>query len=732
MPLHVHENLTMDICRSPFKTKLNKQQISGSRYLAREENSFKMANRFSRRFIPLIFKSILLLFLAVNTKAQSHGLDSAMHLLRTGAQAEWDEFNGQDFSKELTIKFASLQNAEEQTLQLRQYEVKQSWQVVLNGKKLGMLMTDINDMVLYFSIPPKALISGQNTLQVLSASTEPDDILVGEIVLHERPLKQVLNESTLELVITDKKNGATIPCRVTAINEKRILQMAGVETEQHLASRPGNVYTLNGRVKIGLPAGKYTIYAGRGFEYGIDSTQINIKPGERLNRNLSITREVNTDGWINTDPHIHTYTYSGHGDATIRERALTIAGEGIELPIMTDHNIMVDIAPVTDSLGAKSYYTPITGMEFTTNLGHFNVFPFPMKTAVPNPQLEDWNSLPALLDPAGNRVIILNHARDIHKGFRPFDQQHHLATAGQSLTGWTFPANAMEVINSGSLQSNDLRLFNDWLGMLNRGHFLAPVGASDSHDVSRYLVGQARTYIRVSNDKPDQINREEAINNFRAGKVAVSLGLLARITVNDKYASGDLVPPSQKVAVTVEVQGPLWTSVNRVSLYANGIKIREARITGKNKPGIKWKQTWILPKFKNDVVLAAIAEGPYHYLPYWPLVKPYQPVSTKWTPAALGISGAVWVDSDGDGQRSSAFQNAKLLWQKSQGNIDALIRTLNDYDEATAVQAASILMEEGLNPETPNFQKALSNSNPTVKKGFQNFLLEWKRSKNIQ
>jgi hypothetical protein len=715
-----------------FKAKLYKELISGSRYFARRGGSMNLATRFSGSLILLIFTSLLHPFLADSAKAQSHGLDSVMHLLRTGDKPEWDEFNGQHFSKELTIKFNGHENAQEQTLQLRQFEVKQSWQVVLNGKNLGMLMTDVNDMIIYFSIPPKALISGQNTLQVLQASTEPDDILVGEIALHERPLKQVLNESTLDVVIIDKKNGAAIPCRVTMVNEKGVLQMAGVEADQQLAIRPGNIYTVNGKISMGLPAGKYTIYAGRGFEYSIDSTQINIKPGERLNRKLTITREVYTDGWISTDPHIHTYTYSGHGDATIGERALTIAGEGIELPIMTDHNITVDIGPVTDSLGVNSYYTPVTGMEFTTNLGHFNVFPLSMEAAVPNPQLKDWDSLPALLNPDGSRVVILNHARDIHKGFRPFDQQHHLEKTGHSLTGWNFPANAMEVINSGSLQTNDLRLFDDWLGMLNRGHLLTPVGASDSHDVSRYVVGQARTYIKVSNDKPGQIDKEEAINNFRAGKVAVSLGLLARITVNDKYGAGDLVPPSPKVAVTVQVQGPLWTRVNRVSLYANGIKIREARITDKNKPGIKRKQTWILPKFKHDVFLVAIAEGPYHYLPYWPLVKPFQPVSTKWTPAVIGVTGAVWVDSDGDGRRSSAFQNAKLVWQKSQGNVDTLIRLLNDYDEATALQAASILMEEGWNPEEPNVQKALSNSNPAVKKGFQNFLEEWTMSKNVQ
>jgi hypothetical protein len=137
---------------------------------------------------------------------------------------------------------------------------------------------------------------------------------------------------------------------------------------------------------------------------------------------LTINREVVTKGWICSDTHIHTYTYSRHGDASIEERALSIAGEGIELPIMTDHNIKVDLTKVVDSLSLKRYYTPVTGMEFTSNLGHFNVFPVSVGTPVPNAQQKNWNSLTDTLNPGEDKVVILNHARDIHNGFRPFDQ----------------------------------------------------------------------------------------------------------------------------------------------------------------------------------------------------------------------------------------------------------------------------------------------------------------------
>ena len=109
------------------------------------------------------------------------------------------------------------------------------------------------------------------------------------------------------------------------------------------------------------------------------------------------------------------------------------------------------------------------------------------------------------------------------------------------LTSGRLPANAMETVNSGALQENAMRLFYDWFGLLNRGIDLTPVGSSDSHDVSRYLIGQARTYIKANDSDPGRINTREALDNFRQGRVMVSFGLLAKIIVNKKSGPGELV-----------------------------------------------------------------------------------------------------------------------------------------------------------------------------------------------
>ena len=106
---------------------------------------------------------------------------------------------------------------------------------------------------------------------------------------------------------------------------------------------------------------------------------------------LAIRREVPTDGLIACDTHVHTFTHSGHGDAKVEERAITLAGEGIELPIATDHDHLTDdLAAAAERMGVRAYFTPVVGDEVTTRVGHFNAFPLPTDRPVPSNRVTNW------------------------------------------------------------------------------------------------------------------------------------------------------------------------------------------------------------------------------------------------------------------------------------------------------------------------------------------------------
>lgn len=675
-------------------------------------------------FLPLLVGVILL---SAGCASQERILDGSMHHLRNAEPVEWSEFPAQSGGKELTVRFKGRYADTHQTISLRQYDVKQRWRLAINDKPIGTLVADEKDMITCFDVPPGTLDNGENILRISSDADTPDDIRVGAIVLYARPKESVLSESEVDISIVDSDDGALLPGRITFVNGDGIFpSVAG--SSDNLAVRPGYVYTGNGRALITLPAGTYTLYAGRGFEYGVDSVRLDLKRGQRVQKTFQIRREVNTERWVSCDTHIHTLTHSGHGDASLEDRAITIAGEGIELPVLTDHNINADLKSATLAMGVDRWFTPVTGNEVTTKVGHFNVIPTLAGSAAVDHTAGDWNELvEAMAVDERIGVVILNHAQDIHNGFRPFGAGHHLSAAGVDTRGWRFPTNAMEVINSGSQQTDIMQLYRDWFGMLNRGYFLTPVGSSDSHDVSRYTVGQGRTYIRSDDGDVSNIDIETAIKNFRDGKVMISLGLLTRIIVNDTYGPGETVSASDQCKVNVEVSGPAWAKASSVKLYANGKQIYEETIPDPDAAGVKGGFSWTVPLPAHDIFLVAIAEGPGDGMPYWPVAKPYQPASPDWQPKLFGSTGAVWIDADKNGKANSAYDYARKIADGSKGDISSMIKQLASYDEAVAIQAAAILWGDGISLNSGDVADALKQAAPAVKSGFETLIRQIQR-----
>lgn len=660
-------------------------------------------------------------------------LDGRMHHLRSGAEREWSEFPEQAEGKELTLRFDGTANRTEWTLRVRQKDVKQSWEVRLNDKRLGPLVVDENEQVIYLPVPAGTVRDGANELRVRAGTGgASDDVLVGGMVLVERPTNDALSECTLDVQVTDGDPGSPLPCRITIADPHSGLMSLGTRSDARLAVRPGVVYTIDGKAQVKLPAGRYTVYAGRGFEYSLASAEVELKPGDAVEQKLSIRRVVPTPGYVACDTHIHTFTWSHHGDATVEERMLTLAGEGIELPIATDHNLQIDYRPTAESMHAARYFTPIIGNEVTTpSRGHFNVFPIPAGAPLLQWQVRSWETLRKhFAQLPGDPVIILNHARDLHGGFRPFGPERHVSVTGEDVDGQSPPANAMEVINSGATRADLMDLYRDWFGMLNRGKRLTPIGASDSHDVSRYIVGQGRTYVRCDDADPGHLDMEQARRSFREGRVMVSYGLLAEIKVNEKFGPGDLVPPNSDLDVEVRVLGPEWVKASHVALYANGVKVREADIpqpaAEPEPPGVKWQARWTLGRPKHDVFLVALATGPGVTGPYWPVAKPYQPRTTEWQPYVLGSTGAVWIDADRSGRFDSAYDYASRVVNDAKGDLAATVAALADYDEAVAPQAAGILRAKSPERFEPVAMKLLPTAAPAVRRGFEAYLADWK------
>jgi hypothetical protein len=673
------------------------------------------------------------------TTQQIQVIDPMFHHLRVGDTREWDDFPDAAENDHLEVAFNTESNSDEWTLQLRQQDVKQRWRVQLNEQMLGHLHQDENDMVVCFAVPRGTLVAGSNTLAINQESpgkSHVDDIRVGEIRLSRQRLKSVLSESAVEITVVDSDSNQPLPARITILNEAGSLQMVEVVPELHLAVRPGTIFSATGHAKCGLPAGRYTVHAGRGFEYSLASAAIEVAAGESVTQLLSIRREVSTDGYVACDPHVHTLTHSGHGDATVQERMVTLAAEGIELPVATDHNVQIDHDPFAREVGVRRFFTPVIGNEVTTAVGHFNVFPIPADRKVPNHRLSDWGAIfREINDVTGAPIVVLNHARDLHNGRRPFGPKHFNSAVAENLDGWPMEFNAMEIVNSSATQTDMLQLTNDWMSLLNRGAAISPIGSSDSHDVARHFVGQARTYIRCDDGDPGNIDIAAAVAGLQRGNVMVSYGLLATLNVNGQ-SSGNLIPlEGDSVKVDIQVLGPSWITADRVELYANGQLIRSEEISSEtvpqqtttgNKRGIKWESHWMLARPHHDVHLVAIAVGPGIDLPYWKTARPYQPMSPSWNPHVMGCSGAVWLDADRDGQRTSARDYARRIWDSSAGDQSQLFRVLADYDAAVAAHVADFYQESGRSLTDTLTNSSFQTAAPSVKLGFRNYFEAWR------
>ncbi len=669
--------------------------------------------------------TLLLLLTAVfQLRAQVRVLDAKRYHLGTEGFPEWQEFAGKKpHGRMLEIRFVAQPNASEQTLLIRQRDVKQGWQVQLNGRRLGSLVTQEAQLIHALAVPPGALRDGTNTLAILPP-TAIDDIVVGEFHLAATSLNETLSQGTLDFRVTNSESKAPLPCRLTIVDAEGALAalQPGTTNQTELAARPGVLYTRDGMARVGLLPGKYTVYASRGFEYSVATQSVTVAIGQTQSLALTIRRAVPTHGWVAADTHIHTLTKSKHGDATEDERMLTIAGEGIELAVATDHNVHADYTEAAQRTRMSDRFTSVIGNEVTTKAGHFNAFPIRPDSAIADFSTTNW---PALLQgiraTPGVQVITLNHPRDLHSGFVPLGPANFNAVSGAALRDQEFSFDGLEVITSAAMQSDIMLLFSDWFALLNHGHRITALGSSDSHDVSRFILGQGRTYVRCADTNPAAINVDEACRSLREGRALVSFGLLADLVVNDHFGVGDLALRGQRgVTAAVTVLGPAWTRADRVELFANGVRIAEHKlppVRGATKARVVFK----LPRLKHDVHLVAIASGPGVTAPFWETPRPYQPSSKIFSPRVLGATNPVWVDADGDGKFTSARDYAEQLVKRHGTDAAKLFPALAGYDQAIAAQAASLCHAAGKDLRSVEYGHALRAATSAVQHGWVNY-----------
>jgi len=696
--------------------------------------------------------------------AETRTLSSEIFYLGPPGVPEWSHFAGREpHGQRLDLPFQSDPNGREATLLIHQEDVKFPWKVMLNGKALGDLIRREVPLVSRFSIPAKALQTGENLLSIVPSGNE-DDILIGSITLDSRPFAEATGGTPLSIKVTDRQSGNPLPCRVTVADENDVLVplytapertlpvgkgVIPTEAGQTLAVRTGVIYTPDGNASFGILPGIYTIYASRGFEYSVSSQRVIIEGRRPQLISLEIERSVSTEGWVAADCHIHTLTYSGHGDATIDEGMVTIAGEGIEFAVATDHNHHTDYMAPARRMGVNPHFTSVVGNEVTSKVGHFNAFPVRSASALPDHKLTAWPELiQSIRTHTGAKVIVLNHPRNFHGGFSPMIPEYFRQVTGENLRGDGFGFEAMEIVTSAALQSDLMDPIRDWFGLLNHGYRVTGVGSSDTHYVSRMILGQGRSYVRSDDSDPENLDTNEIVRGYREGRISVSMGLLVDISVNGQFGIGDLATdPGDEMTIAIDTVGPDWVGNSRESpfetqLFFNGYQVGQATRPGIEPLAFRFNGTQVdyslnqgrgaleAKNMRNtegypqhDFWIVAVATGPGVRTPFWAIPRPYQPTSKVWTPQVIGVTNPVWVDADGDGHFTSPRGYAERLVERfGKEQFGPLLEGLEDFDQAVSAQVASLLHAQGVDLLAADFRKALRTAPDSAREGIQAFV----------
>jgi hypothetical protein len=460
----------------------------------------------------------------------------------------------------------------------------------------------------------------------------------------------------IDFEITETDAGKLIPARLIIL-KNGLPHEHNMESNLQLACRGNTIYTANGKGRFTLAPGTYEFWFSRGMEYSVDVKEVKIEAGQNYNLKAKLVRELDTKGLVSGDMHLHTYTNSGHGDATLEERVISCAAEGLEWAVATDHNYLTDYTPYLNSVGLKGVMATTVSNEVSTQIGHFNTYPLDRGTAPADDTIKDGNKLFDHIRALAPKpvVIQINHPRWSSTDFFNIKElDPYFGFSKHKEWSWNF--DAIEVLNENYqlgwriASNNKHSVKKDWFNMLNHNKKICGVGNSDSHTVIANIAGVPRNYIVSSTDIPAEIDEDELSANIKAQKVSVSYGLLPSITVNGSYGMGATVSAKGKsVTLQLKVQAASWVSCNKVELIRNGVV----------------EKTFDIPQSKNavrfDKVIEVTPEKDSWYLliaygdePMFPMAgevnKPVKP---------LGFTNPIWVDANDDGRFTSIYDYSK-------------------------------------------------------------------------
>ena len=440
-------------------------------------------------------------------------------------------------------------------------------------------------------------------------------------------------------------------------------------------------YVADGTLVVDARPGDWFLVVSRGLEYDVHTAAIRLESGSTVERVVTLKRGVSTDGWIGADLHLHAQP-SLDSEMSLGDRVTSLAGEGLDYVVSTDHNFISDYLPEIARLGLEEWLTSSVGLELTTfEMGHFNGYPLRVDPGSVRGGEFTWageppDSLFAQLRGMGRHgasktIVQANHPRDNVLGY--FSQFNMIQETGEAevrigLRGvfapdgdeflpeaFSLDFDAMEVLNgkrkdiehtyivpdpipAGSPLPSPLPtpgeilrdqygqiafpgIIEDWHTLLNRGMRHTGVGASDSHKGLGQEPGFPRTYFRVGagNDEAGGYDELDVVKAIRRHEAFATNGPIVDFSVNGEGIGSDVVDGDGSSEVRIRVRSADWIPFDNVKLYANGVVVLDEDVPAAQQHD--WTRIHTLAVTTNDTWVMVEVRGSENL---FPVLAPYE------------------------------------------------------------------------------------------------------------
>jgi len=414
------------------------------------------------------------------------------------------------------------------------------------------------------------------------------------------------------------------------------------------------------------------------MEYSVDVQKVVFDRGQKATLKATLKRELDPKGFIGGDMHLHTYTFSGHGDANVEERLISCVAEGLEWAVATDHNAILDYAPYMKKLGLEKYMATAVGNEVSTPIGHFNTYPLAAEKPKVNSKITDGKELYETIRKVGldHTLIQINHPRWVDSDFfntKGLDPFYGISKHPE----WDWGFDAFEVLNENfgigwrDAPDNKFSVKQDWFNMLNQGIKKTGIGNSDSHSVIAQIAGVPRNYIKNSTENPLEFDNKELSQSIKNQQVSVARGLFVNLeTANGEGIGSTVTFPgeSREVTFKLQVQAPSWVTCHKAELVENGVVIATYEIP-KSTEIIRFeKEVTLRPKKDSWYVLIAYGDEPMA-----PMVQ-----GTEKPVLPIGFTNPIWMDVDGDQKITSIYDYSAALIKENEGKAAKLVATMKE------------------------------------------------------